>query len=105
MASKKFLVDIDLKNNQLTNASLQNLLGNPATAGKQPGWIYFDTGANTAYVWTGSAWLDLGRYYTHAVPGALNPTLSGANVLATLQTNAEGHVLAATTRVLTLADL
>jgi hypothetical protein len=105
MASKKFLVDIDLKNNQLTNASLQNLLGNPATAGKQPGWIYFDTGANTAYVWTGSAWLDLGRYYTHATPGAINLPLGGANVLATLVTNNEGHVTSYTTRTLTLADL
>jgi hypothetical protein len=105
MAERKFLVNINLTNQQLLNASLQNLLGNPATAGKQPGWIYFDTGANTVYTWTGSVWLDLGATYTHPTFTAFTPTLTGANVLATFTTNTQGHVTALTTRILTPGDI
>jgi len=58
MAFIKYLVDIDLNKNQLTQAALQNLVtapGSPAT-----GQIYWDTVLDTARVWDGSAWLDLG---------------------------------------------
>jgi hypothetical protein len=45
--------------------------------------------------------------YTHptATNPSLTPDLTGANVLATFETDAEGHVDVLTTRVLTLADL
>lgn len=103
MAAEKFYVDIDFQKNQILNALLQNLPSHPSTPGE--GQIYWNTTANTAYAWTGSAWLNLGFIYNHPTYGALNPTLTGANVLATFETNNEGHVIAATTRLLTLADL
>ncbi len=45
------------------------------------------------------------NYYTHPVYTAQNDTLSGAIVLATLVTDATGHVTDTTTRTLTLANL
>lgn len=112
MAKSNFLVDIDLNNNQLLNATLQNLSVHPSVAPgtpRVPGFVYWNTTAKTAYVFTGKPtpdeWLDLGDLYTHPTTGVLNPTLTGANVLATLSVNAQGHVTAATTRQLTLAEL
>lgn len=43
--------------------------------------------------------------YTHPTFAALNPSLSGANVLASFTTNTNGHVTGITTRTLTLANL
>lgn len=48
---------------------------------------------------------DTGATYIHPAYTALNPTLSGALVLASLTTDAIGSVTAATTRTLTLANL
>lgn len=46
-------------------------------------------------------------WYTtnHPAGSAFTPTLTGANVLSTLTTNAAGHITALTTRALTLADI
>lgn len=103
MAKKLHLVDLDLNKNQLLNAVLQNL----ATAPENPfvGQIYHNTTDDTTYVWTGTVWLDLGAIYTHPDYTALTPTLTGTNVLASFETNGQGHVIAATTRLLTLANL
>ena len=113
MPLKKYLVHLDLNKNQLQNAVLQPL----ATAPTSPkeGQLYYNTNDDTVYVNTSidpavPVWLDLGKQgtsYTHptVANGALAPVLTGAQVLATFETNAEGHVLAATTRTLTLADL
>lgn len=43
--------------------------------------------------------------YTHPTFTAFSPTLTGANVLASLVTNTNGHVTAITTRALTAADI
>jgi len=103
MAIAKHLLDLDLDNNNLLNVVLDKLPAAP-TSPKQ-GRLYYNTTSNTVLVWTGAIWLDLGDIYNHPSYTALNPTLSGANVLATFETNSEGHVIAATTRLLTLANL
>lgn len=99
----KYLVDIDLNKNQLLNAVVQNLATSPSSP--SVGQIYFNTTDDDYYVYTAGGWKSLTEVYTHPVFTSLSPTLSGANVLATMNVNAEGHVTAATTRVLTLADL
>ena len=43
--------------------------------------------------------------YTHPTQSTISPTLSGANVLASLSVNTLGHVTAATTRALTPSDI
>lgn len=103
MASKRYLIDIDFTKNQMLNAVVQNLATPPSSPIQ--GQIYYNTADETVYVWTGSIWLDLGDIYQHPTYTALNPTLTGANVLASLEVNGEGHVIAATNRALTLSDL
>ena len=70
--SKKFLTNIDLSQNQLENARIQN----STTAPSSPlaGQVYYDnnSGVNRLKVWNGTAWVTL---------------LSGANTLSDLATN------------------
>lgn len=103
MASKRYLVDIDLNKNQLTNAVIQNLATPPSTP--KEGQIYYNTATKKMMGYLGNAWVDLSNIYNHPNYTALNPTLTGNNVLASLETNDEGHITSASTRVLTLADL
>lgn len=101
--ANKHYVDIDLDNHELLNVILDKLPVHPTTPLESR--LYYNTTAKTVYSWTGSTWLDLGDIYNHPTYTALNPTLTGANVLATFQTDSQGHPIAATTRVLTLNDL
>lgn len=52
----KWLSNLDLQNNELQNFRIQNL----ATAPETPyvGQHYYNTVANTEYVWNGTAWID-----------------------------------------------
>jgi hypothetical protein len=110
MSKIPFIVDIDLTKNQLLNAAIQNLATEPSNPVE--GQIYYNTADNTPYVYAANnlssnvnGWLDLGLLYEHPTVSALSPSLGGSSVLATLTTNNLGHVTAATTRILTLADL
>lgn len=111
MAQKPFLVDINLNDNQLLNASLQNLATHPSTTGKQAGWIYWNTADDTAYIYTGGTnptWLDLHEMYQHpdytdAINNAAN-TLTGARVISRVQLT-NGHVTNISTRDLTAANI
>ena len=111
MASKDFLVHLDLNKQQLLNAALQ-ILG---TAPSSPvlGQIYWNSTDKTAYVWTGSSntpntnagWLDLGdvheKYNGTAQPAT---ALSGANVISKI-TLENGHVTGVSTRALTASEI
>lgn len=103
MAVKKYLVDLDLTKNQLLNAVVQNLTTHPSSP--REGQIYTNTSDDKMYGYLGGEWVDLSHIYTHPTHSALNPTLTGNNVLAVLEVDAEGHVTKAQTRTLSLSDL
>lgn len=107
MAQKTFLIDIDLNKNQLLNAVVQNLATAPSTSGLPQGFIYWNTTDKTAYIWTSTAWLDLGTVYTHPTytgTGQPASALTGANVISRI-TLENGHVTGVTTRALTTTDI
>lgn len=54
--SKKFLVDIDLQQNELKGAVIENLAAAPANP--KPGQHYFNTVDNTEYFWDGTKWVN-----------------------------------------------
>lgn len=111
MAQKDFLVHVNLSNQQLLNATLQNLAVAPSTTGLTQGFIYWNTADKTAYCYTGLSapndWLDLGQVYTHPnFPGVAQPTsaLTGAQVISQITLN-NGHVTGVQTRALTASDI
>lgn len=105
MASFKYFADIDVNKNQLLKAVLENAETHPTNPIE--GQLYYNTSIANKGIWgyIGSAWVELSNIYDHPTYDALNPTLSGANVLATLEVDDKGHVIQASTRTLTLEDL
>jgi len=67
--AKKFLVSIDLNQNELQNVRIQNL----ATAPSSPveGQIYYDSSAGdqSIYFWNGASWIDVGGDLRSVVAG------------------------------------
>lgn len=112
MPKTDFLVDIDLNDKQLLHAVIENSAAEPT--GKPVGYLYHNTVNYRTWVYApnhpnknGTGWVDISSIYVHpnAIGGSANPTLTGANVLTTLTIDAEGHVDAVATRLMTLADL
>jgi len=79
----------------------------------QEGWIFRSKNGTTpkqvlniqpegTFTFLGNNILHAGN---HVAGSAFTPTLTGANVLSTITTNASGHVTALTTRALTPADI
>lgn len=65
MAIQKYYADIDLNQNELQNAVIQNLAAAPATP--KAGQTYFNTALSLLYVYDGSAWVNAlaqGQAYT-----------------------------------------
>ena len=99
MASIKHLVDLDLNQNSLNNAVVQNL--GTAPASPEIGQIYYDTGDDTAYAWTGSSWLDLGNQgvggtdlsYTAGSTNGIVVSNNGTNATLPLATNSNAGLL------------
>ena len=95
MAKKKWVVDLDLNNNELQNPVLQNLASAPAT---KEGKFYWNTSDKKMYIYNGSQWIDAtnqGKIYTfstgltenngtvtlnEATSGALGGVIVGSNI-------------------------
>jgi hypothetical protein len=117
MAQRDYIINIDLKQNELLNAALQNVPAKITTGAYVEGFIYKCTAVGDKNVYvkaTGhpdadaNGWVNLSSIYTHPPnTGGAYPSedLSGANVLASLVVDAEGHVDTMSTRVLTLTEL
>lgn len=63
----KYLVNIDLSQNELQNAKIQNLATAPSTP--VAGQIYFNTASNKYFGYNGTKWVDLGYEHpsTHTI--------------------------------------
>lgn len=96
--AKKFLTDIDLSQNELLNAVMQNL----TTAPQNPkmGQLYYNTTDKIMYQWDGTEWKPVGNIYIQG-NGII---ISASNeVLADFATNAEATGGSSTTKVMSPA--
>ena len=86
----KFLTNIDLNQNELVNATLQQVPTNPTT-GNFEGRLIYHTGEDVVKVWSGSAWRTLLASTTQA-GGAGNGIVSGgANATAITVSETNGQ--------------
>jgi len=67
--ARKFLVSLDLNQNELLNARIQNLATPPSSP--MEGQIYYDTtvGDKSIYFWDGATWVDVGGDLRSIVAG------------------------------------
>lgn len=96
--AKKFLTDIDLSQNELLNAVMQNL----TTAPQNPkvGQLYYNTTDKIMYQWDGTAWKPVGNIYTDGS----GIVISASNVVsADFATDAEATTGSSTTKVMSPA--
>ena len=82
MASLKYLVHLDLLQNELQNVRLQQLSSAPTSPSPVTGQMYYNTGDNKAYVYNGSDWVDvMQQTSTYTLPEA-TATVRGGIELA-----------------------
>lgn len=72
-----FLSNINLNQNQLLNATIQNLATAPASPVK--GQIYFNTASNRLFVWNGTAWIGA---------DAVGATMTAQDIVTTINESA-----------------
>ena len=70
--SRKFLTSIDLLQNELQNARLQNLASAPSTP--VTGQIYYNTTSNKTFYWNGTSWVDISSGTTYSAGTGLTLT-------------------------------
>ncbi len=113
MAKEVIVIDLDLSRQQILNYSLQNLSTFPDPGPNAegismiPGFVFWHTGDNTAYAYTGSGWLNLGAIYSHPsfpTPSFPANATTGATIISKI-TLTNGHVTGIETRDITPADI
>ena len=89
--SRKFLVNIDLNQNELQNAVIQNL----ATAPSSPyaGQIYFNTTSDTLFFYNGTAWVDFVQATSILYDTSANRPAAGAGNAGNLFFATDTHLL------------
>lgn len=89
--SRKFLVSIDLNQNELQNAAIQNLATAPGTP--VAGQIYYNTTTNTLYFYNGTSWVDVYQQSTIAYDTFANRPAAGSGNAGTLFYATDTHLL------------
>ena len=95
--SKKFLTDIDLSQNELLNAVIQNL--STAPQNPKPGQLYFSTNDMITYQWNGTSWVPVGKIYVNGN----GITLTGTTFAADFASSSEATAGSSTTKVMSPA--
>lgn len=73
----KYLTDVDMNHNKISNLVLENSSGSPSTYGRKTGEILYDSSGNAVKVFNGTAWVDVGDY---ELPTASTDTLGGVKI-------------------------
>lgn len=96
--AKKFLTEIDLSQNELLNAVIQNLTTAPANP--KVGQLYYNTTDKIMYQWNGTEWKPVGNIYTNGN----GIVISASNVVsADFATSSEATAGSSTTKVMSPA--
>lgn len=102
--SKRFLINIDLSQNQLLNAAIQNLSAAPSTP--VPGQIYFNTVDARIYFWDGIAWIDISGDLRSVIGGnGLTSTYTPDGDEVTLDVNVDNVTIEISSDSLRIKDL
>lgn len=96
--AKKFLTDLNLSQNELLNAVMQNLTAAPANP--KTGQLYYSTTDKIMYQWNGAAWKPVGNIYI----SGNGIVISASNVVsADFATSGEATGGVSTTKVMSPA--